>query len=217
MLIAKLFADNFRTVAESQGFKLKPSHAHELTAGFCGYKSKTSLLADTRYPLSNLHQASVITIAPPSLTDQRRNTLQDLPPGFPDTDTLAAWFYSGLLTEEWIASKFWPDYEKLAKFLADRHLNQMRMDKTYRNPHREGLMVEYVDDFVHLIVKRFYRTITENTLRYGTRYEANITITIKLQRIAAHIGYAEPEIFMHIDTITDLKHQYAHLAHEFNR
>lgn len=219
MHIAKLFADNFRTVAENHSFKLKPSHAHELTAGFCGYKSKTSLLADTLYPLSNLQQASIITKAPPSFADERRNTLQGLPPGLPDNDILAEWFYSGLLAEEWIASKFWPDYERLAKFLADRHLRQMQMERIYRHHNHvsEGLKVEYEDNCVRLIVKRFYKIINETTLRYGSKYEANITISIQLPRIAAHIGYAQPEISMNIDTITDLKHQYAHLTHEFNR
>ena len=211
MHIAKLFADNFRTVAETHGFKLKPSHAHELTAGFCGYRSKTALLTDTLYPLSNLEQASIITIALPSFADQRRDTLI-LTPDMPDTDTLVAWFWYGLLKEKWIESKFWPDYGTLAKLLADRHLRQMQIEKKYHDYSSENIHVEYEADCVRLIVKRFYQTITENTLRYGSKYEANITITIRLQRTAAHIGYAQPEVSMHIDTITDLKHQYALLS-----
>jgi len=201
--ITKLCADNLRALSDNHGVKLKASHAHELVASYFGYKSRAALLADTQYPLSNLHQSSIITLGPLAPLDMRRTSLQDLPPELPDTNTLREWFYLGLLGEKWFASKFWPNYEKLATFLADEYLRENRMEKVYRSPVGEGLKVERGEDSMRLIVLRFYQIPTEKIMLDGSIYvhEANITTTIQLQRMAGYIGYAKPEISVQIERL----------------
>lgn len=53
--IVKVCADSLRNVLkDGYGYELKSGHAHEIIAAFLGYKSKSALLADKFYPLSNL-------------------------------------------------------------------------------------------------------------------------------------------------------------------
>lgn len=197
--ITKLCADHLRIFTkDNYGIKLKASHAHELVAAIFGYQSKAALLADTKYPLSNLRQASIIVLAPTAPIDQRRTKLQDLPLDLPDTYTLAEGAYSGLLSEEWLLNKPWPTYELLATFLADEYLRQQKKEKIYRAPVREGVKIEREDDCVWLIVFRFYQIPLDNG---PPVYEANITTTIKLPRVAGHIGYANPEISVNIEKL----------------
>ncbi len=82
--ITKLCADSLRALTlEKYGVKLKPAHAHELGAAFFGYPSKNTMLADTKYPISNLHLAKIVVMAPDDLIDQRRKDLEGLSPELP--------------------------------------------------------------------------------------------------------------------------------------
>lgn len=213
--ITKLCADNLRTISNNHGVKLKSSHAHELVAAFFGYKSRAALLADTSHPLSNLRQASIIMLFPTDSIEQRRLDLQDLPLNLPDTYTLTEWIYTPLLTEKLIVSNIWSHHEQLAKFFADKYLRQNQMNKSYYNPIREGVTLEVVDNYMRLNVKRFYQMPIENPFE-GMVYEANIiTTTIILNRIAAHIGYANPEISAQIERIP-FNYQRTYLAMGLN-
>lgn len=190
--ITKLCADSLRAFTiEKYGIKLKPSHAHQLVAAFFGYPSQNAMLADTKYPLRNLRQASIIVLNPTAPIDQRRKDLQGLSPDLPDTYTLAEGAYISLINEKMILRNLWPTYELLAAHLADDYLRQQRKEKIYRAPVREGIKIEHEDDFARLTIFRFYQIPLDNG---PPVYETNVITTIRLPRIAAHIGYANPEI-----------------------
>ena len=56
--ISKLCADSLRAlVRDKYGIKLKAAHAHELVAAYLGYRSKNALLAEKKYPISDLANA----------------------------------------------------------------------------------------------------------------------------------------------------------------
>ena len=199
--ITKLCADSLRAFTlNNYGIKLKSTHAHELVATFFGYQSRAALLADTKYPLSNLRQASILVLAPTAPIDQRRQCLEGLSPDLPDTYTLGEGAYSGLIAEKWLLSVPWPTFELLAKFLADEYLRQQKMENIYRAPVREGVKIEREDDSVRLIVLRFYQLITGSV----TVREVNVTTAIVLPRVAGHIGYANPEISVKIEDLRAL-------------
>lgn len=196
--ITKLCADHLRAFSENYGIKLKASHAHELVAAFLGYKSRAALLADTKYSPNNLPQANIIVLTPTALIEQRRKDLKDLPPELPDPYSLGEVVYTVLLAEKLLINTPWPTFDHLAKFLADEYLRQNQMEKTYRAPVREGVKVEDVENGVYLTVHRFYQVLPEKLYIDGV-LETNITTTILLQRIAAHIGFVKPEVSVRID------------------
>lgn len=190
--IIKLCADSLRVFTkDNYGIKLKASHAHELVAAIFGYKSKNAMLADVKYPLSNISQANIIVLGPTAPIDQRRKELQGLSDDLPDTYTLAEGAYLALI-EEKVLRKPWQTYEHLAIFLADEYLRQQNMDKVYKRAVREGVEVERRCDSVLLTVSRFYQ-IPRNE---GGVEEVYLSIYINLPRIACHIGYANPKISM---------------------
>ena len=122
--ISKICADSLRTFSnEKYDIKLKPAHAHELVAAFFGYPTKNSMLADTKYPITNLAQAEIIVMIPDDDIDQRRKNLQGLSSELPDSYTLGEAVYDSLFSVEWWASPYPPfrDYEKLAKFLIENN------------------------------------------------------------------------------------------------
>lgn len=194
--ITKLCADHLRAfVNDNHGVKLKASHAHELVAAFFGYKSRAALLADTRHPLSNLRQAKILVLEPTAPIDQRRQSLQELPADLPNTHGLTEGVYGGLIAEKWLLGKIWPTYETLATFLADEYIRQQGLERVYRHPVREGVKVEREEDGVQLIVLRFYQL----PLTEGGVQEVDIITTIKLARVAGHIGYTDPEISVKVE------------------
>ena len=122
--ISKLCADSLRTFTkEKYDIKLKAAHAHELVAAYFGYSSKNAMLADTKYPISNLDQAEIIVMMPDDFIDQRRKNLQGLSPELPDSYTLGEAVYVSLFSDEWWASQYPPfrSFEKLAKYLVENN------------------------------------------------------------------------------------------------
>ena len=122
--ISKNCADSLRTFTkEKYNIKLKAAHAHELVAAYFGYSSKNAMLADTKYPISNLGQAEIVVMMPDSFIDQRRNNLQDLSPELPDSYTLGEAIYTALFSDEWWKSQYPPfrSFEKLAKYLVENN------------------------------------------------------------------------------------------------
>lgn len=196
--ITKICADRLRAFTnENYGIKLRAAHAHELVAACFGYQSRAALLADTQYPLGNLRRAKVIVLSPTAPIDQRRQSLQELSPDLPDTYALAEEVYSALITEQWLLSQPWPTYEYLAISLADQYLRQQGMEKVYRAPVREDVKVEREPNSVCMVVSRFYQIPRTE----GGVHEANVTTGIRLPRLAAHIGYADPEISVKIEDL----------------
>lgn len=105
--ISKLCADSLRTFSkEKYDIKLKAAHAHELVAAFFGYSSKNAMLADTKYPISNLGQAEIVVMTSDDFIDQRRNSLQGFSSELPDNYTLGQAIYDSLFSDEWWASPY---------------------------------------------------------------------------------------------------------------
>lgn len=196
--ITKLCADHLRAFTnDNYGIKLKASHAHELVAAYFGYQSRAALLADKDYPLSNLRQANIIVLFPTAPIDQRRQSLQGLSPDLPDTYILAEGAYLGLVSEKWVLSKPWPTYELLATSIADQYLHQQNLERIYSRPIREGVKVEREQESTKLTVFRFYQLPRDA----GGVHEVNIITTIKLPRVAGHIGYANPEVSVNTEDL----------------
>lgn len=191
--ITKLCADHLRTFAkDNHNIKLKASHAHELVAAFFGYHSRAALLADTITPLSKLPQAEIIVLEP-TVFGQRRKNLQDLSSDLPNNRILIETIYSILRAEQWILKKEWTNFVDLAKFLADEHLSQQLMSRT--DPDRFHVEVEVIatDNGMLLKVFRKIRFSTEKPF-FDLMNDRTTIFTIKLPRLAGHIGYGKPEV-----------------------
>ena len=188
--IFKLCADSLRTFSkEKYDIKLKAAHAHELVAAFFGYKSKNAMLADTKYPISNLGQAEIIVMIPDYFVDQRRKNLQGLSSELPDNYTLGEAVYASLFSDEWWASQYPPfrSFEKLAKFLVENNDAYQNVFKFYRDiPMHHIVEVKDEEDGVTLTVLHSHRTSTGEMLGVGKT-------TIKLPRVAGRIGYGKPQ------------------------
>src|SRR5262249_1765387 len=152
--------------ADSHGVKLKASHAHELVAAYVGYQSRAAMLADTRYPVSNLDKAGVLVLMDTAFIEQRRRCLQDLPSGLPDNQELGVQVYSSLLSQGLLSSNPWPTYAYLAQKIADDYLLRQghlvfgqlidepvvirTKDVFGRGPLAEGIREEILDDGVNI-------------------------------------------------------------------
>ena len=189
--ISKICVDSLRNfVHEKYHIKLKAAHAHELVAAFIGYRSKNTMLADTKYPISNLDQAEIIVMSPDDDIDQRRKNLQGLSSELPDSYTLGEAVYTSLLSDEGWASQYPPfrGFEKLAKFLVENNDAYQSVFKFYRDiPMHHIVEVNDEEGGVTLTVLHSHRTST------GKMHGVGKT-TIKLRRVAGRIGYGKPQV-----------------------
>ena len=189
--IFKLCADSLRTFSkEKYDIKLKAAHAHELVAAFFGYKSKNAMLADTKYPISNLGQAEIIVMIPDYFVDQRRKNFQGLSSELPDSYTLGEAVYASLFSDELWASQYPPfrSFEKLAKFLVENNDAYQNVFKFYRDVSMHHIVeVKDEEDDVVLTVVHSHRASTGKMLGVGKT-------TIKLRRAAGRIGYGKPQV-----------------------
>jgi hypothetical protein len=189
--IFKLCADSLRTFSkEKYDSKLKAAHAHELVAAFVGYKSKNAMLADTKYPISNLGRAEIIVMTPDDFIDQRRKFLRGLSSELPDNYTLGEAVYASLFSDEWWASPYPPfkSFEKLAKLLIENNDAYHNVFMFYRDvPMHHVVEVMDEEDGVTLTVLHSHRTPTGEMLGVGKT-------TIKLQRVAGRVGYSKPQV-----------------------
>jgi len=190
----KLFkscADSLRTFSkEKYDIKLKAAHAHELVAVFFGYSSKNAMLADTKYPISNMDQAEIIVMTPDVFIDQRREDLQELSSELPDSYTLGEAVYASLFSDEWWASPYPPfrSFEKLAKHLVENNDAYKNVFKFYRDvPMHHIVEVKDEEDGVLLTVLHANQNSSEEILGVGKT-------TIKLRRVAGRIGYGKPQV-----------------------
>jgi hypothetical protein len=178
--ISKLCADSLRTFANKEyGVKLKAAHAHELAAAYFGYSSKNALLADTKYPITNLAQAEIIVMISDDVIDQRRKDLQGLPSELPDSYTLGEAVYTSLFSDEWWASQHPPfrSFEKLAKTLVENNDTYHHVFRFYRNiPVHHYVDIKASENDVLLSVIHSHRTSTGEMIGDGET-------TIKLPRV----------------------------------
>ena len=190
-LSSKACADSLRAFAiKNYGIKLKPTHAHQLVSAFFGYKSQNAMLADANYPITNLAKAEIIVMVSDDFIDRRREDLQDLSPELPDSYKLGEPVYDYLLSGEWWISPYPPfrDYQKLARFLVENNDAYQEAFKFYREiPLHHFVEVNREDDGVLLTVVHAHETDTGEMLGNGET-------SIKLPRVAAHIGFGKPRV-----------------------
>ena len=189
--ISKLCADSLRTFTNDKyDIKLKAAHAHELVAAYFGYKSKNAMLADTKYPISDLDQAEIIAMIPDNFIDHRRKNLQGLSSELPDSYTLGEAVYASLFSDEWWGSQYPPfrGFEKLAKYLVENNDVYQNVFKFYRDvPMHHIVEVKDEEDGVKLTVIHSHKTAAGEMLGDGKT-------TITLKRVAGRIGYGKPQV-----------------------
>ncbi len=189
--LSKICADSLRTFTnEKCDIKLKAAHAHELVAAYFGYPSKNTMLADSKYPISNLAQAEIVVMAPDDFVDQRRKNLHGLSSELPDSYTLGEAVYGSLFSDEWWASPYPPfrSFEKLAIFLVENNDAFREVFKFYRGvPMHHIVEVKDEEDDVTLTVFHAHQTSTGEMLGDGKT-------TINLPRVAGRIGYGKPQV-----------------------
>lgn len=189
--LSKICADSLRTFTnEKYDIKLKAAHAHELAAAYFGYSTKNAMLADTKYPFSNLDQADIVVMIPDEFIDQRRKSLLGLSSELPDSYAIGEAVYASLFSDEWWASPYPPfrSFEKLAKFLVENSDAYQNAFKLYRDePIHHVVDVKITENDVSLTVFHAHQASTGEMLGAGQT-------TINLQRIAGHIGYGKPRV-----------------------
>ena len=188
--ISKLCADSLRSsTLENYGIKLKPAHAHELVAAFFGYKSKNAMLADKVAPVSNMRQAKIIVMAEDAFIDQRRKNLENLSPSLPDSYSLGEAFYIPLFSDSWWSSSYPPfrSFDKLARYLVENNDAYQSTFGVFNIPYHHIVEIKGLDNEVVLKVSHCYKVSEEEMSQNGYT-------TIRLPRVAGHIGYGEPEV-----------------------
>lgn len=203
MSIAKLCADQLRAISNNYGVKLKSSHAHELVAAFFGYKSKAALLSDTLASIENIGQAQIFVLIPSAFIEERRKCLIDLPSDLPDTYILGEEMFTFLAAQKMLVANSFPSWRHLSEALTKEYLQKNghlilprnfgpfeKAHNIFNKPLDDfNLGIETTDNDVKIKVSNRY---------YGSNHVnfqfIDVVLTIKLQRIAGHFGYAKPEI-----------------------
>lgn len=189
--ITKFCADSLRTyIKDNYDIKLKAAHAHELVAAYFGYKSRAALLVDKVAPITDLQKAEIIVMVSDSFVDQRRKQLEGLPSELPSSYKLGESVYTPLFSNNWHASLYPPfrSFEKLAKFVIDSDSTLQQAFRFYENaPVHHILDVKSVESSILLTILHSYQISAGELLTYSQT-------TIKLPRVAGHIGYGKAHV-----------------------
>ena len=189
--IPKVCADSLRTFSEEKyKVKLRAAHAHELVAAYMGYKSKIALVADKRYPVSNLFQCEIVVMMPDAFIDQRRQDLSELPSELPDSYTLGEAVYSALFDDKWWSSDYPPfrSFRKMAIYLAKNIPAYSAVFKPNFNlPSHHVVDTENSEDHVFITVTHANQTPDGELIGCGQT-------TINLPRVAGRIGFGKPKM-----------------------
>ncbi|WP_214226672.1 hypothetical protein [Pedobacter sp. B4-66] len=187
--ITKVCADSLRSFATNHfGVQLKSSHAHELFAAYMGYSSRAALLADKKWPITNLSQAEFIVLQPTTTIKKRCKELtlpEELVSG------LTEGVYSPMLVEKWFLHKIYPTLEFLALTLANDGMNLRGRIFNDQKVQREGVKVEPYDEGVYLRVSREY--VSPSRILSNQQGIRGIVDLIKLKRVAGNVGYVKAD------------------------
>lgn len=191
--IPKMCADFLRAFTiEKHNIKLLAAHAHELFAAYAGYPSKNAMLADKKFSISNLPKAQIVVMAPDADIDRRRRDLQGLSPDLPGSYALGEPIYTSLFANNAWESQYPPfrSFEKAARYLVERNYTFQEVFKFYRDiPFHHFVSTTRGQDEVELRVIHATETSAGDLLGNGET-------TIVLPRVAGHIGFGEPQIFV---------------------
>ncbi len=200
--IAKICADHLRVFSRQNGVNLKSSHAHEIVAAFFGYKSKAAMLADKECSVENVGQAKVLVQVLADFIEQRIQCLDNLPTDGVRADRICKELVTFL--ELKLSYRFFETWQQLSEYFTKMYLKEhkdwvlplnFRLQEDVSNifdcPQREfSPEVKITGSGVELIVANSYSI--SNVPRFQGDIETKISI--KLQRIAGHIGYSNAEI-----------------------
>lgn len=190
MQITKDCADSLRSFAKNHfDVELKSSHAHELVAAYMGYSSRAALLADTKYPITNLAQADFIVLQPTAFIDERCKELKGLPEELLNGVTEGV--YSPMLVEKWFLHKIYPTLEFLALTLANERIVSKGMYFKDQKIQRESVKVEPYEDGIYLRVLREY--VSPSRVLSHRQGILGVVDLLKLKRVAGNIGYVKAD------------------------
>ena len=123
MSISKLCADCLRVSHLAQtGQRLGASHARELVAAFFGYKSHAALLAESKFVLSDIEDASVMVPDVPRIQN-RLGRLNGLPSNMLSAMDMARALSDYLVSEDWFGGQVWL-YESLGNYIVEEYLRE---------------------------------------------------------------------------------------------
>lgn len=189
--ITKACADSLRAFTQNNyGIQLKSSHAHELVAAYFGYASRAAMLADENSSISNLTDAEIIILNPPTLfVDQRLKNLENLPSELPGSDILAEGVYAPIVADEQFSEKIWSNLHDVAMALTEERAQTFEMF---------GNDLKGTDSIADLVIKT---TESEVLMTVTFKYPANANkqlrhsaVEITLSRIAGGIGYKKTKV-----------------------
>lgn len=199
--LSKRCADSLRVFSENHGVKLKASHAHEIFAALVGYSSNAAMRADKLCPIENLNKADIYVLTPSAFIDQRRRYLKDLPSDLPDTYALGEALSPAIA--EVFRGRVFPSFAHLSEALTREHLQKYEHSKL---PESFGSLEKARDIFskpLYEFTPQISHTGGETRLIVANRYYGSVdvgfrpidvSITIRLKRIAGYVGYAESRI-----------------------
>jgi hypothetical protein len=160
-------------------------------AAFFDYKSRIAMLADKKYPISNLAQAEFILLDPPApFVDQRIKNLAGLSSDLPPSYMLVEAVYSVITDDKELLEKIQPSFHDLAIFLAEERLHQeTKMWAINSNSSNwiKDVTIQELETEAVMTVSFGSRTAKGEHLRYR-KY------VIYLPRVAANLGYGTPRI-----------------------
>ncbi len=190
--ISKKCADSLRSFTkENYDIKLKAAHAHELVAAYFGYKSKNSMLADVRFPISRLEEADIIVMIDDSEINNRRDDLQCISDSLPDSYKLGEPFYTALFSDFSLYKSNYPPFRNYKSFTQFYIENSKRWNSIFKQIVDIKLdhivEVDSQKDFVKISVIHTSKNSSNEYLELG---ETNLT----LERVAGRIGYKEPKM-----------------------
>lgn len=202
--IAKFCANHLRVLSSNYGVKLKSAHAHELVAAFFGYKSKAAMQADIFCSIEKIADVQIFVLIPSLFVDERRKCLEDLPPDLPNTYMLGESMLVQLALEKnLLVDKSFASWSHLAEVLTGEYLQKYgdsllplnfgiyeRARNIFNKPlYKFNPKIETIDNQIKLIISNKYHGSCDVQFQ-----PINIKIAIELQRIAGHVGYANPKI-----------------------
>lgn len=189
--ISKICADSLRNFSkEKYDIKMKATHAHELVAAYFGYSSRNAMLADSKFPISNLTKAKVFVMIPEGEIDLRRKMLHDLSDNLPDSYTLGEAVYSPLFADDSLYTSEFPpfrSFEKLAIYFVESSERWKSVFKTFGNFQMEHIFqVKESQEEIKLTVVHAYRISEDEVSGAGQTM-------LTLQRVTGRIGFEKPQ------------------------
>lgn len=189
--ISKICADSLRSLSiDKYGVKLKASHAHELVAAYFGYPKKNTMLADEKYPITNLGKAEVIVMISPDMIDKRREELKSLSIDLPGSYDLGEAFYSALFQDHELYSSNMAPFKSMEHLVAYFVSNSEHWKNVFKIlgkiEVKNIIKVEENEDFVKVLAIHTSQ-VSENELQgFGQT-------TFSLKRVTGKIGFEDPE------------------------